>query len=128
MRDTVPALQRLKAHFQLGVVTNIDDDLFEASRGLLHTDFDFVITAQQAGAYKPDARIFERVLEAAQGPVLHVAQNPYHDILPATALGLDTVWINRPGVGTATAADTTAEPAPTWTFDSLRDFAAAIQS
>ena len=27
--------------------------------------------------------------------VLHVAQSLYHDIAPASALGLATVWVNR---------------------------------
>jgi 2-haloacid dehalogenase len=28
--------------------------------------------------------------------VLHVAQGLYHDHVPAKALGLTTVWVNRP--------------------------------
>ncbi len=125
--DTVPALHVLQHDFQLGVLTNIDDDLFDTSRALLHTELDFVVTAQQVGAFKPEPQLFERALELADGPVLHVAQNPHHDILPATALGIDTVWINRPGVSTATA-DATTGIEPTWTFGSLQEFTAAIQS
>ena len=59
----------------------------------------------------------------SEGPVLHVAQSRFHDILPATALGLDTVWINRPGLSAAKRVD--AEP--TWTFDSLTEFVDAIR-
>ena len=73
------------------------------------------------GAYKPDPKMFEALLNQAEGPVLHVAQSRYHDILPATAAGLDTVWINRPSMGAAQPVEAT----PTWTFDSLADFTAA---
>ena len=130
--DAVPALHTLAGHFQLGVVTNMDDDLFEASRALLHTKIDFVVTARQAGAFKPAPQIFEAAVQQAEGPVLHVAVNPARDILPAASLGLDTVWINRPSVGGAEAApsQTTDKAAaavePTWTFNSLEAFAAAI--
>ena len=55
-------------------------------------------------------------------PVLHVAQSSFHDIVPATAKGLDTVWINRPNKGAAKPVDAT----PTWTFTSMAEFAAAI--
>ena len=68
--------------------------------------------------------MFETTLTEAAGPVLHVAQSRFHDILPATELGLDTVWINRPTNGAAKAV--AAEP--TWTFNNMAEFAAAIKS
>ena len=69
-------------------------------------DFDEVITAQQAQAYKPSLKTFEFALSRINAPahrVLHVGQSIYHDVVPAQALGLATVWVNRPsarpGVG-----------------------------
>ena len=120
--DTRDALHSLQRHFKLAIVSNIDDDLFAKSQSLLDTDFDRVITAQQVGCYKPDRKMFEAALAEVPGPVLHVAQSRFHDILPATELGLDTVWINRPSKGAAHAVDAS----PTWTFNSMADFAAAI--
>ena len=74
--------------------------------------FDFVITAQQAGAYKPDHRNFELAFERIDRPrerILHVAQSLFHDHVPAKALGLTTAWINRrhdrPGSGATPPAD-----------------------
>ena len=68
--------------------------------------------------------MFEAALSEVEGPVLHVAQSRFHDILPASELGLDTVWINRPSRGAAKAV----EAEPTWTFSSMADFAAATQN
>jgi FMN phosphatase YigB (HAD superfamily) len=83
--------------------------------------FSRLISAEQVGAYKPDPRMFDALLAQAEGPVLHVAQSRFHDIVPATAAGIDTVWINRPSAGAARSVDAQ----PTWTFDSLAEFTAA---
>ncbi len=60
--DTVPALRRLKSRFQLGVISNVDDDLFAATARRLEVPFDYVITAQQARSYKPSHHNFELAL------------------------------------------------------------------
>jgi 2-haloacid dehalogenase len=109
--DTVSALRQLQRRYQLAVISNIDNDLFAETRKHLGVDFDFVITAQQAGSYKPSANNFElalRTMGLAPNRLLHAAQSIYHDIVPAHALGITTVWVNRksarPGVGAVRAA------------------------
>lgn len=54
------------------------------------------------GSYKPSAANFEYMLadltEKGHSPstdILHVAQSLFHDHSPATAFGLDRVWIDR---------------------------------
>lgn len=96
--DSATVLARLAQRFELGVITNCDDDLFEHSNGRLRRPFRWVVTAEQARAYKPALRLFE----LARGRVgrrterwLHVAQSLYHDHRPAKALGLRTAWIDR---------------------------------
>ena len=120
--DSVAALEVLAGHFELAVVSNIDDDLFEHSAKRLQVHFAHVVTAQQAQAYKPDPKVFDLALSRVKGPVLHVAQSRFHDIIPAAAAGLDTVWINRPSKGAAKPV----EASPTWTFTSMAEFAAAV--
>ena len=120
--DTVEALAALAGHFELAVVSNIDDDLFAHSAKHLQVPFAHVVTAQQAQAYKPNPKVFELALSRVKAPVLHVAQSRFHDIVPATAAGLDTVWINRPSKGAAKPV----EASPSWTFTSMAEFAAAI--
>ena len=114
--DTVAALQLLKNRYKLVVVSNVDDDLFAATRPQLGIEFDEVITAQQAQAYKPSLKMFELALSRIQAPahrILHVGQSIYHDVAPAQSLGLATVWVNRPsarpGVGAVKAADAKAD-------------------
>jgi len=107
--DTVAALRKLKSRFQLAIVSNTDDDLFAHTARLLEVPFDWVITAQQAGSYKPSHNNFKLALERIALPpdeVLHCAQSIYHDVIPARALGLATVWVNRRGAkgGGATKA------------------------
>ena len=114
--DSAAALGRLKARFRLGVITNCDDDLFALSNRRLGVAFDWVVTAQQVGAYKPDRRNFEVALERLGLPrerVLHVAQSLFHDHVPAKAHGLATAWIDRrrgrPGFGATPPAEATPD-------------------
>lgn len=99
--DTVPALERLQRWHRLVIVSNIDRGSFARTQEKLGVLWDAVITAEEVGAYKPDVRMFRRALEVVAqwdirpDQVLHVAQSLYHDHIPAKALGLKTVWVNR---------------------------------
>jgi 2-haloacid dehalogenase len=109
--DTTAALGRLKSRYQLAIISNVDDDLFAATARRLQIPFDYVITAQQARAYKPSPQIFKLAQQrtgVAPGQWLHVAQSIHHDVIPARSLGISSVWVNRPsprpGSGAAKAA------------------------
>jgi 2-haloacid dehalogenase len=126
--DSPAALAMLKTRFKLGVLTNCDDDLFAASNRRLGVEFDWIVTAQQARGYKPAIGNFDALFARVGLPrdrILHVAQSLYHDHVPAKALGLSSVWINRrhdhPGAG----ATPTAEASPDQTFPDMASFAAA---
>ena len=96
--DSAAALARLKSRFRLGVITNCDDDLFAASNRRLGVTFDWIVTAQQVGSYKPNVGNFEVAFERIDVPrerILHVAQSLFHDHVPAKALGMTTVWVDR---------------------------------
>lgn len=96
--DTAAALAALKARFRLGVLSNIDDDLFEMSRPKLGVEFDHVVTAEQVRSYKPRKahwREARRRLGLGVDQIVHVAQSVYHDVGPARELGFKTVWVNR---------------------------------
>lgn len=126
--DTVAALRQLKDRFKLAIISNVDDDLFAGTRPRLEVDFHEVITAQQAQAYKPSLKIFELALSRIDVPahrVLHVGQSIYHDVVPAQALGLATVWINRPSARPGVGAVKAADAKPDMTFTSLAELAQA---
>ena len=96
--DTVAALSALKQKYKLAVISNIDDDLFAGTAKHLNVEFDWLITAEKVRSYKPSTRNFEIALETMGIPpekLLHVAQSVYHDIVPATSMGISTVWVNR---------------------------------
>ena len=125
--DSPAALARLGERFRLGVITNCDDDLFAASNAKLGVEFDWVVTAEQARAYKPSDRPFEVAFERMGVPrerILHVAQSLFHDHVPAARLGLESVWIDRRR-GRAGGATPPADAAPAATFGDLASFAAA---
>jgi 2-haloacid dehalogenase len=118
----------LKARFRLVILSNVDDDLFAGTRPQLGVEFDEVITAQQAQAYKPSLKIFELALSRIQTPahrVLHVGQSIYHDVIPAQALGLATVWVNRPSARPGVGAVKAAQATPELTVSSLEELADA---
>jgi 2-haloacid dehalogenase len=125
--DSAAALARLHERFRLGVITNCDDDLFARSAARLETTFDWVVTAQSVGSYKPDQRNFEAAFQRIGLPrerILHVAQSLFHDHVPAARLGLTTVWIDR-RAGRTGGATPAAEASPDATFADMASFAEA---
>jgi 2-haloacid dehalogenase len=126
--DTVAALRQLKTRFRLAILSNVDDDLSALTRSKLEVAFDEVITAEQARAYKPSLKVFELALSRIHAPahrVLHVGQSIYHDVIPAQALGLATVWVNRPSARPGVGAVKAAEATPDLTVSSLAELADA---
>ena len=96
--DTVSSLKSLARHYKLCVISNIDDDLFAHTARHLEVPFHVVVTALQARSYKPSHNNFRRALEKIGSPkeeVLHVAESLFHDVAPALALGIKSVWVDR---------------------------------
>lgn len=96
--EVVPALRRLAAQYQLGIISNIDNDLFAHTSKLLKVGFRTVVTAEHTRSYKPAEAHFRLALErlgARPDEMLHVAESLYHDIGPTGALGWRNVWVNR---------------------------------
>ncbi|MCB9477770.1 MAG: HAD-IA family hydrolase [Deltaproteobacteria bacterium] len=103
--DTVPALKAMEQKgCKLAAITNCDNDLFGETIKNLGVGFDFVVTAEDARAYKPDVRVFHLARERFNmtdvdlreaGRWVHVAQSRFHDIAPANKLNLPCVWVDR---------------------------------
>jgi len=108
------------------VISNIDNDLFAHSAPRLGVVFDHIITAQQAGCYKPDLRVFRLALDRSQVKperVLRVGQSIYHDVLPAQSLGIATVWVNRPSLRPNAGAAKSAQGKPDLVVADLKSLA-----
>ena len=128
--DTLPALQSLGRRFRLGIISNVDDDLFaETRKKLAPVQFDFVVTAQQMQSYKPAQRNFEEGIRRSgltKDQILHAGQSLYHDIAPANALGIRNVWVNRPSVRPGSGAARTGTATPTCEVRILAELSALL--
>ncbi len=121
--DTLQGLQRLREKYRLGVLSNIDRDLFERTTRHLGVKFDIVVTAEDVQYYKPGPAHFNRMLEQTglnENQVLHAAQSLYHDIAVCNELNIPCVWINRNGEENPRSARPIAE------FPDLLSFASAV--
>jgi 2-haloacid dehalogenase len=124
--DTRKALRALKSKYRLGIISNIDDDLFAGTALALGVEFDWIITARQVGSYKPSLENFRQALARFGVPsdrVLHVAQSLFHDIAPARSLGLSTVWVNRRHGRTGSGATPPASARPDLEVPDLKTLA-----
>jgi len=119
--DVEPMLKTLRASgYSTGVLTNCDDDLFALTHRSFLLPFDIVVTAEQVRDYKPSPAHFRRFAALAKpDDWVHVACSWYHDIVPAKALGVKRVWLDREGTGEDPAAASSR-------VTSAQDVAAAI--
>ena len=85
--------------WRLGILSNTDRDLVDASMDSIGVHFDLAIVASEIESYKPAHRHWEVFRERVGGVDsirhVHVAQSLYHDIAPASELGIPSIWINR---------------------------------
>ena len=126
--EAAGALEALKSRYRLAVISNVDDDLFAGTAKAVGVDFDAVVTAEQAGSYKPDLRNFNLASErmaVERQRWLHVAESLYHDIGPANRLGIKSVWVNRGDRGGATLRTEAAPDLVVSDLSELADIACA---
>jgi 2-haloacid dehalogenase len=90
-------LGRLRERVRIGVVTNCSEELGQRAAARVGVEFDAVVTAEAAGAYKPKPEPYRRALERLSvqpSRGLFVAGSPA-DIEGARAAGMDAWWHNR---------------------------------
>ena len=134
--DSVEALQYLKRHYKLVILSNVDRASFAASNRRLGVEFDAICTAQDIGSYKPDPRNFRYLVEAVarlghgRGDILHTAQSLFHDHAPAQAAGLHSAWIDRRHEqrGWGATVPPVGTPAYDFRYSSLIEMARAHQA
>jgi 2-haloacid dehalogenase len=107
--------------WQLAILSNTDRDFIDASVAAIGVPFELEIVASEIGSYKPAHRHWEEFRARVSPDVhVHVAASLYHDVAPAIALGIRTVWINRLGE--------TPEPQPDVELHTLTGLADALES
>jgi 2-haloacid dehalogenase len=93
--DTPGVLEQLSGYRRF-IVTNCSKRLGTLAAGRAG-DFELVMTAEEAGAYKPDPRPYKLALEKLgldPERVLFVAGSA-HDVGGAARVGMDVYWANR---------------------------------
>ncbi|MFI4871601.1 MAG: HAD family hydrolase [Phycisphaerales bacterium JB061] len=115
--DTAASLRALKARYKVGVLSNIDDDLFEGALPKLGLGsvggLDLLVTAQQVESYKPAYAHFEEALRRLgidKSGLLHIAQSQRHDVQPCNELGIRCVWVDRRRGSGGASGDFAAQP------------------
>jgi 2-haloacid dehalogenase len=121
----VPAsLEEARARgWRLAVLSNTDPDLLDASLARIGVEFDLTVAASAIGSYKPAPAHWDEFFArsgAGRDRHVHVAASLFHDIAPASALGLRTIWINRLGEE--------AEPQPDVELHSLAGLGDSLDS
>ena len=137
--DTADALRYLKQHYKLIILSNVSRDGFAASNRKLGVEFDAIYTAEDIGSYKPSMANFEYLLARLRedhglekSDILHTAQSLYHDHVPARAIGLANVWIDRQRLSEAGDWGATAKvdekPDLDFMFFSMQELADAVRA
>ena len=120
--DVHPGLTGARSRgWRLGILSNTDRDLIDASIEAIGVPFETAIVAGEIGSYKPAHRHWEVFYEqtgADPARHVHVAQSLYHDIAPAAELGIPSIWINR--------LEEAVDPRPARTLPSLAGLADAL--
>jgi 2-haloacid dehalogenase len=122
--DARPGLEEARRRgWRLAILSNTDRDLIDASMASIGVPFDLSIVAGEIGSYKPARQhwdVFRERTGADYEHHVHVAQSVYHDIAPATDIGLRSIWINRQGEP--------ADPRPARTLPDLEGLADALDT
>lgn len=98
--DTVEALKELKKYTKIALITNTDDAIIEQTVKQLGVEFDEIVTAEQAGVYKPAHDGFHLALKKLsldKSEILHTGFGFKYDVVPASELGIKSCWVNRYG-------------------------------
>ncbi|WP_113177654.1 haloacid dehalogenase type II [Rhizobium sp. AN80A] len=97
--EVVATLETLKAAgFRLAIISNTDDAIIAGNVAQLGGSIDRVITAEQAGAYKPSSQIFHHAWNSfgiGMNDLVHICASPHLDLAAARELGFRTVWVDR---------------------------------
>jgi len=92
--EALAVLEVLAKNYTLGALTNGNADIYKTDAAEY---FDFAFLAEDIGVSKPAPDMFQAALARAgalAGEIVHVGDNPEHDIAGAHAVGLRTVWMN----------------------------------
>ena len=103
--ETPQALRELQSRYRTAVLSNADDGFLLPNIALLYDagiDFEFetVLSSEMARSYKPQPELFLEMLRRLSLPpeqTVYVGDRHYEDAYGAASVGMNAVWIERPG-------------------------------
>jgi 2-haloalkanoic acid dehalogenase type II len=95
--DVVEGFRKIAGLCDVGILSNVDDDIFDRTQVAPLVDGEYVLTSERLRAYKPSPVIYRRAREAARGGRhVHVATST-RDVLGAVEAGSEVIRLVRPG-------------------------------
>lgn len=95
-------LNELKQNYMIFVGSNTDNNVLESVMRKNDISVHKVYTSENLKCYKPTSRFYTHILEEnglVPGEVLFVGDSLTDDVLGPQAVGIQTVWLDRNGVG-----------------------------
>ena len=93
--DVAEGLRRLAGVVRVGLLSNVDDELFARTAAAPLVDPGAALTSERLAAYKPHPEIYLRA-RSRLGAVVHVATSA-RDVRGALEAGIPVVRLRRPG-------------------------------
>lgn len=93
--DVAHGLPRVARHVRVGLLSNVDDELFARTAAAPLVDRDVALTSERLQVYKPHPEIYLRAGDLL-GDVVHVATSA-RDVRGAMEAGITVVRLRRPG-------------------------------
>lgn len=95
--DVAEGLPLVAETCRVGLLSNVDDDLFAATAAAAYVDPAVALTSERVGVYKPHAGIYTRAATLL-APMVHVPSSA-RDVRGALEAGIPAVRLRRPGHG-----------------------------
>jgi len=98
--ETTKVLKELKRKYKLACITNGNNQsqYHKLKQSQLFTYFDFIITSEEAGAFKPDSAMFNKALEnldVKATEAIVIGDTFSADILGAHSASIKAIWFSR---------------------------------
>lgn len=99
--DSIVGLFLLKKkRFKTGIISNTEKNLVKITLAGVEDLFDYVVTAEDTGFYKPNKNAFinaYKIMGVDMKNSVHVSSYPQYDLETADQLGIETICLDRYG-------------------------------
>ncbi len=95
--DVISVLTKLHARYKIAILSNGDRDMLENAKPYLGIAFDWIISVDEAGYFKPHFATYRRaaeIMDVEPACIMHVANHPF-DCLGAKAFGMRAAYVDR---------------------------------